>query len=227
MKFSAYTAIFIFLGIGAVVSLVISPFIFSSVFGDIKKPEKKNVLCGQIALIWDSVERAQSYSLYRNDELVYNGPVPEYIDRPLVFGDSYEYLLKALNKGGESEFSEKSILVATEVCPPEEPKNIKVLESSCGGEVALGWDEVPMARLYQVARKPIPGFTGTIFQWFSENIIYEGELNEFFEDGLQVGGKYSYMIRAGNQTGWSQWEKRSVTASKICPPEKPLPPEKT
>ncbi len=223
MKNSRYITIPLFLAIAVVVSFLFAPFLFSALFADMTEPDIEKE-CGEIVLSWESAKRAESYILYRDGTQVYSGRGRSYVDRPLVVSEFYIYSLIALNDGGISEESQEVLIKTKRPCPPEPPESILVYESPCEGEVSFEWSPSPRAETYQVARSPVPGSTGTVFAWMMEDIVYEGGGTYFRGDGLQAGGLYSYKIRAGNESGWSDWSSKFIRASRVCPPEKPLPP---
>ncbi len=223
MKISHYIFIPLFLAILAVISFLFAPFLFSSLFADLREPEVEKK-CGEIVLSWESVERAQSYVLYRDGEPIYSGRARSYVDRPLVLGDFHLYSLVAVNEGGRSDVSAENLIKTERPCPPEAPEKITVHESPCGGKVSLEWEPSREVDTYQLVRSPIPVLTGGIFAWMRENVVYEGDETAFEEDGLQPGGFYTYKVRAKNETGWSDWTSKFIRASKMCPPERPSPP---
>lgn len=223
MEFKPFIKFLMILGGAILVSLAISPLIFSTLFAGFERKVVDDG-CGEIWIEWDSVERASRYELYRSGELVYVGGSLWFLDRPLIMGESYIYHLKALNQGGESEFSRQTTMTAERPCPPERPEEIDIYDMPCGGYMYLEWDLVPRATVYEVARNPVPGFAGGPGDWISENIVYNGSETDFFEGGLKPGAFYSYKIRAGNDSGWGEWSSRFVKASLICSPETPSPP---
>lgn len=207
-------------------SLIISPFLFSAIFADVRKDEL-NDRCGEIVLSWEPVERAETYKLYRNGEEIYNGRFLGYKDKPLIQENIHAYRLMAVNQGGESDISEEAVLRIESPCPPEAPEEITVHETPCGGNVSFEWDPVPRAEVYEVVRRPAPIITSTLNEWSKGvSTLQVSAETEFSEEGLIPGGFYSYRIRGGNETDMGDWYKKYIRASEICPPERPEPPER-
>jgi len=73
-----------------------------------------------ITLIWNTVDKATGYSLYRavnpsaDFEVVYDGPNTNFIDTGLDYATSYYYKVSAKNEGGESSPSQ-AISSSTEI----------------------------------------------------------------------------------------------------------------
>ncbi len=224
MNTGRYLRIPLFL-IGALgLSFLVSPFLFSVLLADIIEDPYFNESCAEILLTWGPVERAERYILYRDTEEIYRGAVRSHLDTPLVMNTRYAYSLVAVNRGGESEMSGEALISAERPCPPDPPEEIFVLDSPCGGVVTIEWTPPPRAERYQVVRDPVPVLTGGVFDWTEMNMIYEGTDTVLQEYGLKPGGYYSYGVRAWNETGWGEWNRKFIRASLECPPERPLPP---
>ncbi len=223
MNFKPYIKFLIIGGVVTIFSFVVSSLVFSTIFASIERKEPDD-RCGEVFLEWDPVERAKEYELYRDDELIYKGEELQFLDRYLIMGDTHSYNLKAVNKSGESELSRTSSITVSRPCPPERPEDVVTHDMPCGGYVYFEWESVPRATVYEVSRNPVPGFAGGPRDWMEENTVYRGPETEFFEGELKEGAWYSYKIRAGNDSGWSEWTGKLIKASDICPPSTPLPP---
>ncbi|MGM0629020.1 MAG: hypothetical protein ACQESA_01180 [Patescibacteria group bacterium] len=224
MKYAVF--IFSFLIFITLLSIVVSPFLFSAIFSDVKG-EEVDERCGEINLKWDPVERAGSYALYRNGDVIYRGGSLRYKDKPLIQENIHEYSLMAVNKGGRSDISEEANLTVERPCPPEEPMEVEVHDMPCGGSVSFEWDPVPRADVYEVTRRPAPIITGTISEWAEgPSTLQVSDKTEFSEEGLTPGALYSYRVRGGNETDMGNWYRKFIRASQICPPERPDPPER-
>lgn len=225
MKHKSLVMVFWALGMGVFLSLLFSPFLFSTLLADIEYEEEKVLRdCGELLLSWDTVERADIYSLFRGDELIYKGELRSYTDRPLYQNASYRYYLLAENNGGISDFSDQVLITVKRPCPPEIPGDFTVNDTVCGGEISIEWDPSFRAESYELVRQSVPGSTGGLLNWLSSNIVYEGVETSFEEKDLQPGGIYSYRVRAVNESGVSEWNKKQIKSSVVCPPEKPSPP---
>ena len=80
-----------------------------------------------IMLIWNSVENALSYNIYRNDEFLENVMDTSYVDEGLISGTEYCYTVAAVGKDAESDKSAESCAIPLGDNPeqpgdnPEEP----------------------------------------------------------------------------------------------------------
>lgn len=226
MNYKPLIMVFLLIGVGGFLSLVFSPFLFSTLLADAEEEEETvRRDCGEVLLTWESVERADLYTLYRGDEPIYRGGLRSYTDRPLGQYDSYSYYLLAENNGGLSDFSDEVVITVERPCPPEIPGDFNVHDGlACGGEVAFEWDSSLRAESYELVRASVPGSTGGIFDWLSSSVVYEGTETYFEEKDLEPGGIYNYKVRAVNESGVSEWSNSHIKASEVCPPEKPEPP---
>ena len=73
-----------------------------------------------IMLIWNSVENALSYNIYRNDEFLENVMDTSYVDEGLISGTEYCYTVAAVGKDAESDKSAESCAIPLGD-DPEEP----------------------------------------------------------------------------------------------------------
>jgi hypothetical protein len=225
MKYEPLVMVFLVLGTGIFLSLVFSPFLFSTLLADFEDKEVKvQTDCGELFLSWESVERAELYSLYRDDELIYKGELRSFTDRPLDKNVSHRYYLLAENEGGISDFSEQVVITVKRPCPPEIPGDFTVNDSECGGEISFNWEPSARAESYELVRQSVPGSTGRILEWLRPSPVYEGTGTYFEEKDLQPGGIYNYKVRAINESGVSEWRNKHIKSSVVCPPEKPQPP---
>ncbi len=225
MKYEPLVMVFLALGTGVFLSLVFSPFLFSTLLAGVEdEDEKVQRDCGELLLSWESVERAELYSLYRDDELIYKGELRSYTDWPLDQNASYRYYLLAENDGGISDFSDQVVITVKRPCPPEIPGDFTVNDSECGGEISFDWEPSARAESYELVKQLVPGSTGGLLNWLSSSTVYEGTETYFEEKDLQPGGIYNYKVRAINESGVSEWNNKYVKSSVVCPPEKPTPP---
>ena len=66
----------------------------------------------QINVTWSSVDKANSYIIYRNGNFLYSGSGIGYFDRTTVQGETYVYKVKAANGSYTSSFStEASVII--------------------------------------------------------------------------------------------------------------------
>lgn len=202
--------------------------------GQVLTTEADPERCGLLSVTWDPVARAEEYELYRDGQLVYKGGNTAFTDR-VVFGRWYNYRIRAANSAG-SYSSEYRKLRSTVRCAPQEaPARVEVLPVTCGGNVRLTWSQVPEAQTYRVEKPGQSSFFFAAPPWQrggrsvdqpgDGQVIYEGSNTEFTERDLDPGQSYTYVIWAGNETGYSEQKREiKVTASSQCPPERPGPP---
>jgi len=89
---------------------------------------------GQITASWASDSQATIYQLFRGTKEIYSGPLTRYVDSGLTPGRSYEYKIRAGNKGGWSDFSGFISVQASNVCAPSIPEVSSVVpETSTEG----------------------------------------------------------------------------------------------
>jgi len=77
---------------------------------------------GQITMSWTSDSQATVYQLFRGTKEIYLGPLSRFIDSGLTPNRSYEYKIRAGNKGGWSDFSTSTSFQASNVCAPSTPE---------------------------------------------------------------------------------------------------------
>ncbi len=159
--------------------------------------------CAQVEVSWSSAKGANSYRVYREDEVVYEGRTRSFTDFSLTPNKEYVYKIYGLYDGEEGEFSQSIQVTAPSKCPPVKPV-ISYTSQICGGNVDLSWRAVPDASVYQLMRGSID--------------IYNGPLTEFADSSLTPGRDYTYTIRAGNIGGWSEFSQITAKASGPCAP---------
>ncbi len=163
--------------------------------------------CGQITVRWTASSGAERYELYRDDRSVYVGKDNFFTDSDLVFGRSYRYKVRAINRAGKSGFSNEVVFRADTVCSPEDPTGFVTHNFSCGGKIFVFWNRSPGAERYELKR--------------GREVIYEGPLNYFFDSDLRTNRRYTYTVKAGNVGGWSEEVSVTGLSSDICPPPAP------
>jgi hypothetical protein len=99
---------------------------------------------GQITISWSSDSRATVCQLFRGTKEIYSGPLTRFIDSSLTPSKSYEYKIRAGNKGGWSDFSAVSSFQSSSVCAPEVPEvSYVVPESSQEGTLLIEMKSSP------------------------------------------------------------------------------------
>lgn len=149
-----------------------------------------------VELSWPSVERAESYWIMVDGIKIDNGKNTTFTHTDLMPLSGHTYTIKAVNRGGESEWSEK-IDVTTWPEDPVTPTNI--LATSGKTSVSLSWFKVPYAASYEVE---IDGST-------VKSVTEEA----FVDSGLSAGTEHIYRVRAKNISGTSEWSRKITVAT--------------
>ena len=170
----------------------------------------------QVALTWHSAGTATSYNLKRAD--VSGGPylviagglaATHYLDTGVVNGQTYYYVVSAVNGFGESADSLEAS-ATPRLVPPVRPSDLQAVPGD--GRIDLTWSASPGADSYRVKRSlersgpytPIADVSGTALT----------------DLGLTNGTKYYYVVSAVNAAGEG---KDSIKASAMPAPI-PAPP---
>lgn len=150
-----------------------------------------------VKLSWPTVERAEAYWILVDGVKIDNGKNSTFIHENLTPLSGHTYKIKAVNRGGESEWSEK-LDVTTWPEEPVTPTNI--LATSGKTSISLSWYKVPYAESYEIE---IDGLT------------IKGVTDESYAHGnLSAGTNHTYRVRAKNISGFSEWS-REITVSTI------------
>ncbi|MDP2365628.1 MAG: fibronectin type III domain-containing protein [Ignavibacteria bacterium] len=89
---------------------------------------------GQVTLRWALDSEARVYQLFRGSWEIYSGPLSQFVDSGLTPIRTYEYKIKAGNRGGWSDFLDVVSVQASNVCAPSVPEVSSVVpESSSEG----------------------------------------------------------------------------------------------
>src|SRR5699024_7137710 len=121
-----------------------------------------------VTLSWSAVEDADSYTIFRNGEVIDTTSETSYTDRNLTEETDYTYVIQAVNEVGPSEGAAVEI---TTGISPEVPERIEV-ELENYHTVTLSWNEVENAVEYIILRN------GEQIETTSELMYTDSELNE-------------------------------------------------
>lgn len=150
-------------------------------------------LDSQVALSWQAVRGAIGYHLYRsttagNETLLQtNIPGPTFEDSGLRHGQTYYYVVTAVNASGESGKTAE-VSAVTKAAPPAN------LHANAGdSQVFLSWNASPTATGYRVYRDTLGGAGG------ATNFLVAG--TRFTDTNLVNGTGYYYQIAAINVSG--------------------------
>ena len=148
-----------------------------------------------VTVSWAPAERAESYRIEVDGQIIDNKAQTSYKHEGLQSLSSHKYRIKALNRGGSSEWSE-IILAITNPDKPETPVNI--IAASDETSINLTWYEVRYAESYEIE------IDGSSTESTTESA--------FALNGLKPDSSHTFKIKAVNITGISEWSK-SVTIS--------------
>ncbi|MTI48641.1 MAG: VWA domain-containing protein [Firmicutes bacterium] len=158
-----------------------------------------------ISISWDEVIGATEYLIEVDGAVIENGKNITFTHDNLQPETEHSYRVKAINRGGESNWTE----LRTETTlpyPPEIPTNVMLEKTK--DTVTLTWDEMDRATSYQLQ---VDGL-----------IIDNENKTTFVHEGLEPLSGHTYKIRAVNRGGKSSWTE-SIDAT--TNPEKPDTPE--
>lgn len=85
---------------------------------------------GSISVSWNKDHKATTYQLFRGRRKIYEGPLTSFSDSRLRPNQSYEYKIRAGNRGGWGEFSEPVSFNASSVCAPSAPEVSQVISQT-------------------------------------------------------------------------------------------------
>lgn len=169
-----------------------------------------------ILVSWGSVPDADTYVLYRSDDLgntyfpIYEGGGTEYNDDALVQSTVYYYMLVARDTANNWTES----LPATDdytTIAGQVPDVVGFYVYYAGSDTMnISWDEVPQATGYTVERADDAGFTT------NKVTVYTGDWaggQPTLDTGVTEGNAYYYRIKA-TRSGWqdSDWATLAATA---------------
>lgn len=171
---------------------------------------------GQVQLSWSGSSRAATYNVKRSSQQA--GPYEpiatgttstEYTDRSPANGESYYYVVSAVNGGGESFNSSETS--ATPLAPPAAVAGLSAVPGSA--QVSLSWDASAGASTYTVKRSTVRGgHYGTI-------AIGVGATS-FIDTTVTNGTPYYYVVSAANPGGESS-NSPEVAAKPVAAPAPP------
>ena len=159
--------------------------------------EAAEVTPTSVTLKWeDTSDNESGFEIYRNDLLIFTTKpnVTTYTDENLTAGETYLYIIKAVNEAGKSEG------VELEVTTPED--NTTVIPSAPGdlnateitsNSVTLNWsDNSDNETGFQIIRN------GELIFLTAPNVT------SYTDENLTAGETYTYEVRAVNEAGVSE-----------------------
>jgi fibronectin type 3 domain-containing protein len=176
---------------------------------------------GQVTLTWTAPAGAATFNVYRSTTSGGEGTVPiatgisgnVFIDTGLTNGQTYEYLVTAVDSGGESAPSAETSatpLPSTAVAPP--PGKVSVTAGDTGA--TLNWIAAAGATSYNVYRGTASG---------GEVLIKAGLTSPTFVDtGLTNGTPYFYEVSSVNSLGEGSLSAEASVTPHTLPPPTPI-----
>ena len=165
---------------------------------------------GQTTLTWTASTGAVSYNVKRlNDNAVTNGTSTTFTDTNLTNGTTYNYVVSAVNSGGESAASNQ--VSATPLTAPAAPTDLSATAGDA--QVNLSWTAVSGATSYNLQRGTASGvYTTTI-------AVPSGTPTLTYNDAnLSNGTTYYYVVSAVNSAGSSGVSNEASAAPQGPPP---------
>lgn len=157
------------------------------------------VVDDQVQLSWQASEGANAYFVYRSSQTgtgynVIQAPeITTYTDSAVQRGQTYFYIVKAVNANGLSAASNE----VSKTIRPLPPTNLAAIQGTASGEIALSWIASAGATAYVLERSTINGGPYNMLP----NAITS---SPFLDTGLTNGTSYYYRIIAMNGGGQSE-----------------------
>ncbi len=160
-----------------------------------------------ITLMWDAVSCADSYSiLLDGSSVVDNITDTSYTITGLSSNSQHSYCIKAVNAGGESNWS-SPISISTLIAPPATPVNVDATASTT--EITLVWEAVPGADSYSI-------------ELDGSSVVDNITDTSYSVTGLTSNTQHSYRVKAVNAAGGSDWSSPMSISTLIAPPATPV-----
>ncbi len=175
----------------------------------------QNLQARQVQLKWD--DNSDNESAFEIEQFIQNrflriGTAVANADtitiRGLIDQTQYRFRVRAANRTGTSSYSNE-LTVTTPLGVPEAPTSLQVINDKGGPVIGLKW-QIPNKRItdsVEVER----GTDGVAFQLIQK---LAGNADSTTVNGLDLGTKYYFRVRARNKTGPSAYsniaERRSV-----------------
>lgn len=151
-----------------------------------------------ILISWNAIEGVSYYDVEIDSKIYSNILASEFsciVSGENEIGSEHKIRVRAVNEGGESEWSESIITILTEegnLPTIELPATPAIIECVSGSAiVAVTWNKVVGATQYQLEA--------------DDSIIYTGTNSSYIHTFLVEGSQHVYRIRAGNSSGFSDW----------------------
>ncbi|WP_069329798.1 S-layer homology domain-containing protein [Paenibacillus nuruki] len=165
-----------------------------------------NATYKEISLKWKAVDGAQSYDVYRNNQLYGKVSLPEFTDMNVTGGTLNTYGIKARKGNLTSESAVISVNVPKQSIAGEAPQPVTGLKATqvSSGYVKLQMLSVTDATYYDVYR--------------DQNVlVYHGILTAFKDDTVASEQTYTYTAYSGNNFGRTQGDTITVNTPAEAP----------
>lgn len=156
-----------------------------------------------VLLNWSPVEQATGYRVFRStiDDPLTGSEIGSvatdeyFVDTDAAGMVRYYYWVKAINDGGESDFSESNSGFRNSPPPPDPPENLSATDGTIPFVVDLAWDAVTDADSYAVYRNTVNSPQGA-------GIIADGIVTTSWTDDTgEPWLEYYYWVTARNTYG--------------------------
>lgn len=155
-----------------------------------------------ILVTWGSVPDADTYVLYRSDDLgntyfpIYEGGGTEYNDDALIQNTVYYYMLVARDTA--NNWTESLPATDDYTTTGGQVPTVTGLAAEYAGTDTLHitWDEVPEAVTYRLERADDAAFTANLVTLYTG-----GYVQPYVDDSVTDGNTYYYRVR-GERAGW-------------------------
>lgn len=147
---------------------------------------------GGVELTWQA-GRASSFQILRNGQHLAVSSLPSYLDATAVFGETYEYAVRALAENAESELSAPARITFVDRFPPAAPVGLQAVLGPASVELVWERNSEPDLKGYRVYRSASGG------AW---NAIASDLENPGYSDrSIQPGVRLAYRVTAVDQNG--------------------------
>ena len=142
-----------------------------------------------ITIKWDAVVKATGYEIEVDGKTINTGINTTYTDEGLTPDTMHKYRIRAVNDGGNSDWSAYKE-ISTLPNPPEIPGNLAGKPTM--KNITLTWEVPERAGGYELE---------------ADGRIIQVDTNTYTHEGLSTNTTHKYRIRAYNKGGKSQWSE--------------------
>jgi fibronectin type 3 domain-containing protein len=161
----------------------------------------------KVTVTWTASAGAVAYQLHRNNSFIDQITTTSYEDANVVAGNTYTYVVYAVNSSGQSAPGSTTITIPEQICtpPPSAPavQGGSICNPSNNSVVQLTWSGGANATTFTVLRNGAA---------IASNIT----ANQY-QDSPAIGGSYTYVVRAVNARGTADSAPLTITHREMCP----------